>query len=127
MVRRGIVLALALNLLALVPLPLAACAIASGLEGQCQCPMTMMQCEGTMKSAMPNSGPQISCRCIEAGAPFPQARERALNPTPSLLATNFVAPVSPNQPDFRANSASSRAIPDPGPPGGQARLCVFLI
>ena len=126
MVRRGIILALVLNLLALAPVPLSACAVLAGLDGPCQCPMTM-QCGPTFQTATRNSSPVISCLCIQSAAPFPQAIQSAVNPMPALLALNFVSPAATHQPASQAGFPATIAASDLAPPAGQARLCVFLI
>jgi hypothetical protein len=126
MLRRLLSLTLALNLVVLVPVPLSACAVLAGLDGPCQCPMTM-QCGPTSQAATQSSGPVISCLCIQTGEPFPQAIQSAVNPMPALLALNFVSPAAPNQPASQAGFLATIASSDLAPPGGQARLCVFLI
>jgi hypothetical protein len=124
--RRGLILTLALNLVALVPLPLSACAMFAGLDGPCQCPMTM-PCGTAAQPASRNSGPAISCLCIQSGEPSPEAIQNAANPTPALLASNFVSVAAPDQLASRANFPSTITASDLAPPPGQARLCVFLI
>lgn len=98
MVRRSLGLAVALNLLLLVPLPLAACAIASGLDGPCQCPMT--NCGPMMATGAGDGGPVISCLCIRAAAPLPAAAQVAGNPPPALGAVNRARalPIAPSFP-----------------------------
>ncbi len=126
MLRRTIVFNLAFCLVSLVPLPLAACAIASGLEGQCQCPM-MMQCAGMANSAATMGGAQISCQCVETAAPFPPALQNATTPAPSLLTASFLPPGLPSATVSFSSIADVPAKASPGPPGGRAGLCVFLI
>jgi hypothetical protein len=126
MLRRGLIMALVLNLVALVPVPLSACAILSGLDGQCQCPVTK-ECGRSAQTAARNSGPVISCLCVQSEAPFPQAVQSAINPAPIVLAVNFVLPAAPDPLASRAALTSMLAASDLAPPGGQARLCVFLI
>jgi hypothetical protein len=127
MVRRGLALILILNLLALVPLPLSACAVASGLDGQCQCSMPSRCNPMASKSQSAKNGPAVSCRCIQAEAPFPNAVQSAGHPIPALLAGNFVAPAVANPPVSRAALSETLAVLHLGPPGGRAALCVFLI
>jgi hypothetical protein len=126
MFRRTLALALVLTLTGLVPLPLAACAIAAGLDGQCGCPM-MSQCAGMPGMDMAANGPAISCQCAQADAPFPQAQQNATAPTPSLLATSFTAPDLPPAETSLFALATVRPQANAGPPGGRAGLCVFLI
>lgn len=127
MLRRGLALILILNLLALVPLPLSACAIASGLDGQCQCAV-MRGCE-SMRMTTPSrkTGSAVLCHCVEAGAPFPSAVQNAAHPIPALLAGNFVAPAVPNPPASRAGLSETLSVSHFSPPGGRTALCVFLI
>jgi hypothetical protein len=124
--RRGLILALVLNLVALVPVPISACAMLAGLDGPCQCPMTM-NCGPATQPAAPNGSPAISCLCIQSAAPSPEAIPNALNPVPALLASNFISAVAPNQLAARALFRSTITASDLAPPAGQARLCVFLI
>ena len=126
MLRRTITLAMVLSLVGLVPLPLAACAIAAGLEGQCQCAV-MTQCEGMPGMAMAANGPVISCQCAQADAPFPQAQQNVTAPAPSLLAASFTAPDLPPAETSLFALATAGPRTNAGPPGGRAGLCVFLI
>ena len=126
MFRRGFILALVLNLVALVPVPLSACAVLSGLDGQCQCPVTK-ECGRSAQTVARNSGPVISCLCVQSEAPFPQAVQSVASPMPALLATSFVSPRAPNELVFRAGFPAPLAASDLAPPDDQARLCVFLI
>lgn len=127
MVRRGIAAALILNLLALVPAPLSACAILAGLDGPCQCPMTRMNCGTSAQPPARNGSPAISCLCIQSGAPSPDAIQNAVSPTPALLASNFVSATAPHQAASLSGIRNTIIASDLAPPGGQARLCVFLI
>jgi hypothetical protein len=124
--RRGLILALVLNLVALVPLPLSACAMFAGLDGPCQCPMTM-HCGPAAQTAARNSGPAISCLCIQSGEPSPEAIQNAGSLTPALLASSFVSVTVPHQATSQAHFPGTITASDLAPPGSQARLCVFLI
>ena len=124
--RRGLILTLALNLVALVPVPLSACAILAGLDGPCQCPMTM-SCGPAAQPAARNGSAAISCLCIQSGEPSPEAIQSAASPTPALLTSNFVSITGPHQPASGARFPSTITPSDLAPPGGQALLCVFLI
>lgn len=125
MVRRVLALALILNLLALVPLPLSACAVVSGLDGQCQC-STPERCEPSLQTRSRKSGPAISCHCIQTQAPFPNALQIASHPAPAVLTSSLVAPAVPDRQAFQAGMADA-FFSHLGPPGGRAALCVFLI
>ncbi len=124
MVRRSLTLAVVINLLVLVPLPLLPCAILSGLNGPCQC---QMMNSGSMLSKPAGSSAAISCSCVQVGAPFPNAIQSMTSPAPALVATGFVRPSQP------ISAASRQAFPrmliasQLGPPGGRVGLHVFLI
>jgi hypothetical protein len=124
MIRRGIVLIVALNLLALMPLPLSPCAILAGLDGPCQC----MMMNGGSIPAMPASGaPAVSCLCVQVAPPFPSAVEQAASPVPIVVTSSLALPAVPNPPALQTRFPSLIEISQLGPPGGRARLCVFLI
>lgn len=126
MLRRGLILALVLNLVALVPVPLSTCAVLSGLGGQCQCPVEK-ECGPAARTVAGSSGPVISCLCVQSEAPFPQAVQSVTSAVPALLTTSFVSPRAPNELVSRAVLSTTLAAADLAPPDGQARLCVFLI
>ncbi len=126
MLRRGLMAILVLNLAVLVPLPLSACAIAAGLDGPCQCTMPMHG------NAMPqvrssSSGPAISCRCVEAEAPFPDAVQNVRNHAPTVSISRLVSVAMPKPVISRAELSGTPATSHLGPPGGRAGLCIFLI
>lgn len=128
MLRRGIILALVLNLTSLVPVPLMACAMAAGLQSPCQCEVTA-NCAKTVATApaAPAGDPAMSCRCVAAGLPLPQLRQSSANPAPTLLASHFVFPPSPGRSLSPRGLLRSLAPGSAGPPGRQALLCTFLI
>lgn len=126
MLRRSVMLVLVLNLAALVPVPLSACAILSGMQVPCQCPMAM-PCGPGVKTMNQNGDPVISCHCIGSGSPIPQGLENATAPEPQMIATNRVfharAGFVWTSRAFAAEAGNSEV----GPPTLQAQLCVFLI
>lgn len=124
MARRSLILALMFNLATLVPLPLSACAILTGLQGPCQCPM-MMQGEGVTRAQ--SRGAMISCRCIEASAPIPKAEIGGTNSPSTLLAGIFSVLSTPKQVTSSANSPSALVVAALGPPKLRAQLCIFLL
>ncbi len=125
MVRRGFASALILSLVGLTPTPAATCCLASGLEGHSQCPMT--QCAGMANAASSTTGTQISCQCTKASAPLPEAVETAACPARPVLAAKLTLPELPLALTSLSNLQRIPPSPSPGPPGGQARLCVYLI
>jgi hypothetical protein len=125
MARRVLALALILNLLALVPVPLSACAVVSGLDAQCQC-STPERCEPSLQTRSRKSGPAISCHCIQSQAPFPNALQNASHPVPAILTSTFATPAVPDRQVLQA-SLTDAFFSHLGPPGGRAALCVFLI
>lgn len=126
MLRRILALVLILNLVALVPLPLSACAVISGLDGPCQCSMPP-HCDPAMAMPGQNNGTAISCHCIQSGAPFPNALQNGVNPAPVVLATNLVIPAPTNRLAMRTGRIDTLSVSHLGSPGGRAGLCVFLI
>jgi hypothetical protein len=126
MSRRLLALALILNLMALVPVPLSACAVLSHLEGQCQCSMPT-HCAPVPVTQNRNSGPAISCHCIQTGAPFPNALQNAATPAPAVVATNVALPALANLQAIPTGRIDALSVSHLGPPGGRAGLCVFLI
>jgi hypothetical protein len=126
MLRRSLAMVSILSLLALVPLPLSACTVLSGLGGPCCCPMLMPSGPMTETHAG-NSDPAISCHCVQSGAPAPNALQSATEPAPALLATSFVSLAVPIRQASRASLSDALAVSQLGPPGGRAGLCVYLI
>lgn len=126
MLRRCLALALMLNLIALVPTPLAACAVLSGLGGPCQC-STPTRCGPELARQNRRSGPSISCRCIQAGGPFPQAVQNSTNAAPVAVTVGLVVPAAASAGIVRTSAPGTAFTSQFGPPGGRAGLCVFLI
>jgi hypothetical protein len=124
--RRGLILTLALNLVALAPVPLSACAILSGLDGPCQCSMMIQSGAMSTAATSSNNSPAMSCHCIQSAAPSPKAVQIVASPTPVLLASSVVSLTTPQQLASRAHFLGATAS-DLASPGRQARLCVFLI
>lgn len=114
--QRGFILTLALNLVIMVPLPLSVCAMPAGLDGPCQCPMTM-PCGPEAQPTARNGGQAISCLCIQSAAPSPEAVQDAASTTPAVHASGFVSVSAPHQLVFRANFSITITAADLPPVG----------
>lgn len=126
MVRRFLLVLLALSLAAIIPIPLSACAILSPLRGPCQCPLTM-QCGPGFRENAGNEGPAISCRGIVSESATPQNFEKTGQPAPEFVAVSAVS-----IPRVNLNRGVQRAVPEIerlklSPTANQARICIFLI
>jgi hypothetical protein len=126
LVRRSLILALALTLVGLGPVPLSACALLSSKLDECATPKTQSQCD---QMNMDESGIQLiaasdtSC-CFISKAPIPQLQYKACD-------LSLAAPIAVLDPT--GDTPRIQLLPpvlmvqDPSPPSLQSLLCTFLI
>ena len=125
--RRAVIIALALGLTALGPVPLSVCALLSSQLAECETPNTQSLCEQmNIDSRGPqfDSMPDTSC-CHITKAPLPASQFEAsdlsflpaLAPVPDSIAALAVAD----------NDYPPVVLQDISPPPIQPLLCTFLI
>ena len=126
LVRRSLILALALSVVGLGPVPLSACALHTSKLAECATPKTQSRCD---RMNMVQTGPQLvrasesSC-CSVSKPPIPELR----------LATSDFPQAAPirlldgtgNTPPFK-HSLPIPTAPELSPPTLQSLLCTFLI
>jgi len=125
-VRRSLILALALSLVGLGPLPLSACALRSSKLAECATPQTQSECD---KMNMNESGtrfvasPDRSCCFAKAPLPVSQYKSSDL----ALASAHAVVPDPIGIAPHVQNIYQAVSPHDTSPPGLQSLLCTFLI
>jgi hypothetical protein len=125
--RHIFILALALSLAGLGPLPLSACALLSSQPAECEAQKTSSPCE---RMNMDESGtrlvsaPDSSC-CVLSETPLPPAQSPSLDLSLTAVAAVVPDPLSAIAPVARTRPAF--LVPDLSPPALQSLLCTFLI
>lgn len=126
MLRKTLILLLALSLVGLGPVPLSACALLSSKLAECATPRTQSQCD---QMNMDESGTQLvtasntSC-CFVSKAPIPQLQYKASGL--SLVAPIAVLDLTGDPPRIQ-RLPTVLIVHDLSPPTLQSLLCTFLI
>lgn len=127
LMRRLLLVALALNLTGLGPTPLSVCALFSSKAAECAKPETKSECDQMDMSsgaAKISSAPKTSC-CDLSRAPIPETQQNASAvglATVADLATDAIELAPPAH-----QKISSLTEQDISPPQIRSFLCTFLI
>ena len=127
MVRRGLIIALALSLAGLGPVPLSACALFSSKLVECATPKTESRCDQMNmdeSGAKFAAGPDTSC-CYISNAPLPESQYVA--PELSLTATPAVVSDATRDLPRLQGVRLADVAQNLSPPPLQSLLCTFLI
>lgn len=128
LMRRLLILGIALSVFAAGLVPLSACAMLSSGVAECAQAMTQSPCDH-MRShkggAQLSSGSDKSC-CTTSQAPLPEVQYKTAEVSPA--ATLVMVTVNmPAVPPIRPSSTPQAVVEKPSPPSFQSLLCIFLI
>jgi|SRR5208283_4230921 len=128
LMRRLLIIGIALSVFAAGLVPLSACAMLSSGVAECAQAMPQLPCHQmhTHKGgAQLSSGSDKSC-CTTSQAPLPEmqykAAEVSLTATTVAVTVNMLA-----VPPIRSSSTLLAVVEKPSPPSFQSLLCIFLI